>query len=103
MVVDRARREEQPFRNRRVAKPVGEQPQHLQLPRGELRMVCPCARTRTARDVANAPLLKSPRDDRGRRPRSQPLQLVERLAQRFLLASVAERERRLVWAAELPP
>ena len=99
-----ARRGRAARRSRALRSPLGDQREHLELARASGRPDSRgCARTRAARQPARPALAQPPGDDRRRGPRPEPLQLVERPAQRLLLVGVRERERRLVGAAELAP
>ncbi len=101
-MLDGAGRQEQPLGDGRVPGAVGEEAQDVELPG------CQGCRVGARRGVgptrdADAELAQLACDDRGSRPRLQPLQLRQRLPQRLLLVGIGERERRLVRAPELRP
>src|SRR5439155_8773023 len=54
VMLDGTRRKEEPLSDRRVAQPIGEQPQDFELARGQRRSVCAGRRSRAAADVAGA-------------------------------------------------
>ena len=96
MVLDGARREVQTLGDGRVSEAVGEQPQHLELARGQLGVVAARARARPTRQATRASFTEATRHDRGGAASAELLQLVESTTELVFFAGVGTRESGLV-------
>src|SRR5256885_4266689 len=86
-----------------VAKPFGDEPEHLAFPRCQTAGILSGCRARSADQTPDSPLTKTTRNDCRSRLRTEPLQLVVRPPKRVLLIRLGECERGFVGRAELAP
>ncbi len=95
--------DEEPLRDVGVAKPFGDEREHFELTRRQLRLVRPRRRARALREVADPQPSQLAGDHGRQRARAESLQLGVRLPQCLHAAGLRERERRLVRAAPSRP
>src|SRR5439155_8949621 len=96
-------RDEEACRDLRVAQPLRDQRQHLELACGEARRVAASGRARPVGHVPGAALAEAAGHATGRGPRTQLLQLGERAPEVALAIARGERQGALVAAAQLAP
>ena len=103
MTVDRLLREEETLGDFRVAKPLRDEREHLELARCQVRRVLSCRGARSPRQGAGAALAQSASDDRRCRTGAEALELGQRAAQGIVVVCVSQRQGGLVGAADLGP
>ena len=103
MVTDRLLGHHEPFCDLRVAQPLGDQHEHLELAVGQSSGVIARAGARASGQPPSAQLTQSSRHDRGGRTRIQRAKLFEGFAERALGAAVEQRQRCFIRTADLLP
>src|SRR5579871_1430821 len=102
-MVDRPRREHEAVGDLTVLQPGGDQLQDLELTRREVAGILSRRRARAAGQAAHPTLTEPAGDDRGRRCRPEPLELVEGTAHLVVVLGVGPGERSVVRATERGP
>src|SRR4051794_28065462 len=101
-MVDRAAREDEPLGDLGVARPVGDQAQHLELTRRQVSWIGARRRSRPAWDGGTEGPQTLARE-LCRRPCAQPLELVQRLRDVAGGFGLGQRARRLIRTPAGPP
>jgi hypothetical protein len=101
VVIDGPLGEHEPSGDLCVSHSFGDKSENLSLAWGQAARIPPRRRTRSPREPTSSAFAKTACDVCCRGPCVQPLQLLQRTAQRLLFVRVCQRERGLVGAAGL--